>query len=52
MEFTSDVRRGHDNDEGLSVGVYFRSKEALFEPEIIPLLLYPAWLVGFGYLGH
>jgi hypothetical protein len=52
MELASDVRRGHDNDEGLFAGLYLGSKVALFKPELIPFLFYPAWLIGSGYLGH
>jgi hypothetical protein len=29
MKLTSDIRRGHDNDEGLLAEVYIRSKIAL-----------------------
>jgi len=52
VELTSNVRRRHDNDKRLLIGIYLRRKVALLEPEIMPFLFYLAWLIGFRYFGH
>ena len=39
----------HLYNKGLLFGVYPGGKIALFQPELIPLLLNLAWLVGFGH---
>jgi hypothetical protein len=52
VEVTSDIRKRHNDNKRLLIVVYFGSKVALLEPEIIPLVFYSAWLIGFRYFGH
>jgi hypothetical protein len=52
VEFTGNIGGRHDNDKGPPLVVYLRSKVALLKPAIIPLVFYPAWLIGTRYFGH
>jgi hypothetical protein len=52
VKVTGDIRKRHNDDKRLLIGVYLRRKVALLEPEIIPLLFNVSWLIGFGYFGH
>jgi hypothetical protein len=52
VQFASNIGRWQDNDKRLLSVVYFRGEVALLEPEIIPFLLYLAWLICTRYFGH
>jgi hypothetical protein len=49
VKLTGNIGRRHYDDEGFLIGVYLRLEITLLQPELIPLLLYLAWLIGLGH---
>ena len=49
VQLAGDIGRRHDDDEGLLLRVYFGREIALLHPELVPLLLDLARLIGLGH---
>ena len=49
VKLTGDIGWRHNDDKGLLSRLYPGLEVPLFQPELIPLLLDPARVVGFGH---
>jgi hypothetical protein len=47
MELTSDIGRGHDDDERPFVAAYLRGEIASLQPELVDSVLNLLGLIGF-----